>query len=133
MYLKYDFGRTHSMGFTFGKDIFGAIQHSSFRSALFELFKIPLQSFHKPYYNTLSGGLKAEGVDVQSGLFFNTYYSCHGGAVVKRSPPTSEVGGSNLDLMWKSWVVAMVCCLQYRTLTNCMYWFPLPTKLPVVV
>ena len=25
------------------------------------------------------------------------------------------------------------CSLQYRTLTNCMRWFPLPTKLPVVI
>ena len=29
------------------------------------------------------------------------------------------------DFMWKS--------LQYRTLTNCIYWFPLHTKLPVVI
>ena len=27
----------------------------------------------------------------------------------------------------------MVCNLQYRTLTNCMYWFPLPTKLPMMI
>ena len=26
----------------------------------------------------------------------------------------------------------MVSSLQYRTLTNCMYWFPLTTKLPIV-
>ena len=27
----------------------------------------------------------------------------------------------------------MVASLQYRTLTNCMYWYPLPTKLPVII
>ena len=27
----------------------------------------------------------------------------------------------------------MVGSLQYRTLANCMYWFPLPTKLPVMI
>ena len=30
-------------------------------------------------------------------------------------------------------VVAYQRSLQYTTLTNCMYWFPLPTKLPVVI
>ena len=27
----------------------------------------------------------------------------------------------------------LVGSLQYRTLTNCMYWFPLPSQLPVVI
>ena len=27
----------------------------------------------------------------------------------------------------------LVSSLQYRTLTNCMYWFPLPFQLPVVI
>ena len=27
----------------------------------------------------------------------------------------------------------LVGSLQYRTLTNCMYWFPLPFQLPVVI
>ena len=29
--------------------------------------------------------------------------------------------------------LAIVGSLQYRTLTNCMYWFPLPIKLPVYI
>ena len=27
----------------------------------------------------------------------------------------------------------LVGSLQYRTLTNCMYWFPLPFQLPIVI
>ena len=30
-------------------------------------------------------------------------------------------------------VLPLVSSLQYRTLTNCMYWFPLPFQLPVVI
>ena len=58
-----------------------------------------------------------------------------GGAVVTHLPPTSKVSGSNPG----SYVGKVGSCLpvvdslQYRTLTNCMYWFPLPTKLPVVI
>ena len=59
----------------------------------------------------------------------------HGGIVATHSPPTSEVGGSNT----RPYVgkvgscLPMVSILQYRTLTNCMYWFPLPTKLAVEI
>ena len=27
----------------------------------------------------------------------------------------------------------LVISLQYRALTNCMYWFPLPFQLPIVI
>ena len=59
--------------------------------------------------------------------------SCHG-AVVTHSPLTTEVGGSNPALCGKfGSCLLMVSSLQYRTLTNCMYRFPLPTKLPIVI
>ena len=31
------------------------------------------------------------------------------------------------------WHLPMVGSLQYGTFTNCMYWFPLSTKLPIVI
>ena len=60
----------------------------------------------------------------------------HGGRVVTLLPPTSVAG-----VRFPAWpqvgklVVAclLVGSLQYRTLTNCMYWFPLPFQLPVVI
>ena len=55
----------------------------------------------------------------------------HGGRVATLSSPTSDVGpvpsgkaGSCLPL---------VGSLQYKTLTNCMYWFALPFQLPIVI
>ena len=64
-----------------------------------------------------------------------TYNGGHDGTVVKHSPPTSEVGGSNPgpyvgNLFFFS---LMVGSLQYRTLTKWRYWFPLPIKLSVVI
>ena len=57
----------------------------------------------------------------------------HGDRMVTFSPPTSEVG-----VRFPAWPQVrklVVACrwlgsLQYRTLTNCMYWFPLPFQLP---
>ena len=62
-------------------------------------------------------------------------YGGYGNAVVTHSTPTSEVGGSNHAFYVRKLLLAlrMVSSLQYRTLTNYMYWFPLPTKLPVVI
>ena len=60
----------------------------------------------------------------------------HGGRVVTLSPPTSEVGGSIpvTALSGKAGsCLPLVGSLQYTTLANSMYWFPLPFQLPVVI
>ena len=60
----------------------------------------------------------------------------HGGRVVTFSPPTSEVVGSIpvMALSGKAGsCLPLVGSLQYTTLANCMYWFPLPFQLPVVI
>ena len=52
------------------------------------------------------------------------------------SPPTSEVGGSIpvTALSGKAGsCLPLVGSLQYTTLANSMYWFPLPFQLPVVI
>ena len=42
--------------------------------------------------------------------------------------------GQALDPMCKVGAcLPMVGSLQYRTLSNCMYWFPLPIKIPVMI
>ena len=48
--------------------------------------------------------------------------------------PPPEVGSLNPGFCGKvgSFLV-IVGSLQYRSLTNCMYWFPLPKELPVVM
>ena len=60
----------------------------------------------------------------------------HGGRVVILSPPTSEARGS-IPVMASSGkagsCLPLVGSLQYRTLANSMYWFPLPFQLPVVI
>ena len=51
----------------------------------------------------------------------------HGGRVVTLSPPTSEAGVQFPASSGKAGsCLPLVSSLQYRTLTNCMYWFPLP-------
>ena len=58
-----------------------------------------------------------------------------GGWVVIYSPPTSvrsAVQTLELTTGQVGSCFPMVGSLPYRTLTNCMYWFPLPIKLPVV-
>ena len=57
----------------------------------------------------------------------------HVGSVVTHSPPTSGVSGLTPKTYVGKLVVVlpMVSSLQYRTLTSCMYWFPLAIKLPV--
>ena len=58
----------------------------------------------------------------------------HGGAVVTDSPPTSEAGSSYPGhYVGKVGSLTLVGSLQYRTLTNCMYWIRLPIKLSVVI
>ena len=52
------------------------------------------------------------------------------------SPPTSEAGGSIpvKALYGKAGsCLPLVGSLQYRTLANSMYWFPLPFQLPVAI
>ena len=61
---------------------------------------------------------------------FNDKCWGHGGRVVTLSDPTSEIG---VHISARPQVGKMVGSLQYRTLTNCMYWFPLPIKPPVMV
>ena len=58
-----------------------------------------------------------------------------GGRVVTLSPPTSEAGvRSRHALSGKAGsCLSLVGSLQYRTLMNCMYWFPLPFQLPVMI
>ena len=46
--------------------------------------------------------------------------------------PSLRLAVPTPDHMWESWQL-LVGNLRYRTLTNCMYWFPLPTKLPIVI
>ena len=73
-----------------------------------------------------------------SGMPFSFYglERGHGGRVVTLSPPTSEAGGS-IPVMAVSGkagsCLPLVGSLQYRTLANYMYWFPLPFQLPVVI
>ena len=60
----------------------------------------------------------------------------HSGRVVTLSPPTSEAGGSIpvKALCGKAGsCLPLVGSLQYTTLANSMYWFPLPFQLPVVI
>ena len=61
----------------------------------------------------------------------------HGGRVVTLWPPTSEAGSRSVPGMASSGkagsCLPLVGSLQYRTLMNCMYWFPLPFQLPVVI
>ena len=60
----------------------------------------------------------------------------HGDRVVTLSPPTSEAGVSvpgTASSGKAGSCLPLVGSLQYRTLTNCMYWFPLPFQLPVVI
>ena len=60
----------------------------------------------------------------------------HGGRVVTLSPPTSEVGGSIpvTALSGKAGsCLLLVGSLQYKTLANSIYWFPLPFQLPIVI
>ena len=67
---------------------------------------------------------------------FNDLCGGHGGRVVTLSPPTSEVGGSIpvTALSGKAGsCLPLVGSLQYTTLANSMYWFPLPFQLPVVI
>ena len=51
--------------------------------------------------------------------------------MVKLLPPTSEVSSSNPGNDGSFF--SMVGSLQNRTLTNCMYWFPVLIKLPVII
>ena len=59
----------------------------------------------------------------------------NGGKVVTHLPPSSEVGGSDPKPYVVKIVILllMVGSLQYRNLTNCMYWFTLPIKLFVMI
>ena len=60
----------------------------------------------------------------------------HGGRVVTLSPPTSEAGvrfPARPQVEKTGSCLPLVGSLQYRTLTNCMYWSPLPFQLPVVI
>ena len=60
----------------------------------------------------------------------------HGGRVVTLSPPTSEAGVRSPSRPYvgkPGSCLPLVGSLQYRTLANSMYWFPLPFQLPVVL
>ena len=64
-------------------------------------------------------------------------YRGHCGRVVTLSPPTSEAGvrftaRPQVGKLHGSYL-PLVGSLQYITLTNCMYWFPLPFQLPVMI
>ena len=66
---------------------------------------------------------------------FNVNCKGHGGAVVAHMSPTSEVDGSNPGPYVGKMVVSYRRSAVYgtKTLTNCMYWFPLPLILPVMI
>ena len=76
------------------------------------------------------------GKDIIAGYYLINLIRDHSGRVVTLSPPTSEAG-----VRFPAWpqvgkagsCLPLVGSLQYRTLTNCMYWFPLPFQLPVVM
>ena len=53
----------------------------------------------------------------------------HGGRVITLLPATSEVASCGKA----DSCLPLVGSLQYRTLTNCIYWFPLPFQLPIVI
>ena len=63
--------------------------------------------------------------------YYTNYPGGHGGRVVpplrpgfcSRTPSSGKAGSC----------LSLVGSLEYRTLTNCMYWFPLPFQLPVVI
>ena len=59
----------------------------------------------------------------------------HGGRVITLWPPTSEAGvRSRTGSSGKAGsCLPLVGSLQYTTLANSMYWFPLPFQLPVVI
>ena len=60
----------------------------------------------------------------------------HGGRVVTLSPPTSEAGVSVPGMASSGKAgscLPLVGSLQYRTLMNCIYWFPLPFQVPVMI
>ena len=51
-----------------------------------------------------------------------------------RLSPLRSGFGSPPDLKWEGGsCLLLVGSFQSATLTNCMYWFPLPSQLPVVI
>ena len=59
----------------------------------------------------------------------------HGGRVVILLPPTSEIGirfPARPQVGNAGSCLPLVGSLQYRTLTNCLYWFPLPFQRAVL-
>ena len=69
-------------------------------------------------------------------MLFTGYGGGHGGRVVTLSPLTSEAGHSvpgTASSGKAGSCLPLVGSLQYRTLMNSMYWFPLPFQLPVVI
>ena len=55
----------------------------------------------------------------------------HSGRVVTLLPPTSEAGVRFPARPQVGQLVVTCCCSA--TVTNCMYWFPLPVKLPFLI
>ena len=73
---------------------------------------------------------------VHYGLVVYSKYGGHSGRVVTLSSPTSEPGvsvPSTASYGKAGSCLLLVGSLQYRTLTICMYWFPLPFQQPVVI
>ena len=65
--------------------------------------------------------------DSVKNAILKAYYLEPEGSMVAESPPTAE---ARVRFVARPQVVGS---LQYRTLMNCMYWFPLLFQLPVVI
>ena len=48
-------------------------------------------------------------IDVIRCYLYTFSVFCNGGIVITHSPTTSEVGGSNSNLMWESWSLLIDC------------------------
>ena len=66
-------------------------------------------------------------------IYIYIYDGGHGGRVVTLSPLRLGSVPSTASSGKAGSCLPLVGSLQYRTLTNCMYWFPLPFQLPVVI
>ena len=84
----------------------------------------------------LQGQMRIANLKVHITLLLLVLEVCrgHGGIVVTLLPPTSEAGVRfpTRPQVGKL-VVACRWSAVYSTLTNCMYWFPLPFQLPIMI
>ena len=65
------------------------------------------------------------------GVYYKHIWRGHGGRVVTDLPPTSEAGPGMASSGKAGSCLSLVGSLWYKM--NWMYWFPLPSQLPVVI